>query len=113
MKHTSPPSQQGSIQAMFQPQAWIRDYAVDIDGKQLVDVTDAVLQLGLTSIKGLEDFQDSSDDLVCPEALGHLGPFNVQVTESICKFFNVIRLSDITQQDLDEALAAQRPVCNA
>lgn len=52
------------ILATFQPQAWQRDYAVDIDGRCEVDVTDKVLSLALDEIIGLDDDDYDTDDLV-------------------------------------------------
>jgi hypothetical protein len=46
------------IVAMFQPQAWINDYATDIDGQEDVDVTESVLALSLDRLHALQDFRD-------------------------------------------------------
>lgn len=92
-----------SIIASFQPQAWMDDNAVDIDGQEEVDVTQRVLSLSLTQIHGLQDHRNSTDDLVngTPVAIEHNGPFTVRVVDSICEFFGVGTLSDITDDMLD------------
>jgi hypothetical protein len=93
------------IEAYFQPQAWINDYATDIDGGQPVDVTDAVLRLNLDRIHALVDYQDSTDALVDAAKIGHDGPFTVRVTASVEEFFGVQHLRDITQVNVIEARA--------
>ena len=99
------------ILAIFQPQAWERDYAVDIDGRCEVDVTDKVLSLALDEIIGLDDDDYDTDDLVDLRVLGHNGPFYVTVKEQVAEFFGVDRLADVTQEMLDAARTlAVKPV---
>ena len=91
------------ILAIFQPQAWQRDYAVDIDGRCEVDVTNKVLSLKLDEIIGLDDDDYDTDDLVDLQVVGHNGPFYVTVKEQVAEFFGVDRLADVTQEMLDAA----------
>lgn len=101
-----------SIIALFQPQAWIDENAVDIDGKKEVDVTHRVLALSLTQIHGLKDYRNSTDDLVNATAvtIEHDGPFTVRAVDSICEFFGVDTLSDITCEMLDAARLEATPL---
>lgn len=96
------------IEAYFQPQAWIRDCATDIDGGRSIDVTDEVLSLQLDQIHTLRDYRDSTDALVDPIKLGHDGPYTVSVVSSVEEFFGVQSLDGITQEQLDGARAASR-----
>lgn len=72
----------------FQPQAWINDYAVDIDplaGIQ-IDVTDRVLHMGQAAALAIENCSGESDSLV--EGLhDHGGPFSVYCEDAIRSFF--------------------------
>lgn len=88
------------IFAYFYPQAYINDYAVDIDGHKVVDVTAEVLSLPLDKIKVLRDNRDNTDELV---AHCHLGPFRVEVVDSILRFFDVLCLGEITAEMLEDA----------
>lgn len=100
------------ILATFLPQAWIDDYAVEIDGRDDVDVTQRVLGLSLAQIHHLQDHRASTDDLLngSSVALEHDGPFTVYVVDNICAFFGVTALSDITEQMLADARLAAKPV---
>jgi len=95
-----------SIQAKFQRQVWINDYAVDTAPIEDVDVTKEALRLSLEKLREMEDDQYVSDELVNLEALGHDGPFYVQAQEALCQFFDVENLSTINQEMLDAARAA-------
>lgn len=85
------------ILAVFLPQAWVNNSATYIDGQQAVDVTQVVLEMDLQKIHALRDYRDSTDALVDGVALGHNGPFTVRAKDSICDFFEVKDLSDITE----------------
>lgn len=100
------------ILATFQPQAWIGKTAVDIDGRDDVDVTQRVLGLSLAQIHHLQAHRASTDDLLngSSVALEHDGPFTVHVIDSICAFFGVAALSDITEDMLADARLAATPV---
>jgi hypothetical protein len=88
------------ILAAFQPQKEERNYSVNIEGRSEVDVTERVLSLSLTQIHGLIDNDKTTDQLVDPAALGHDGPFYVDVTDQVCAFFAVEKLRDITAGQL-------------
>jgi len=87
--------------AHFQPQAWVHDTAMDIDGACDLDVTDRVLALSAEVIHQLEDDDYPSDELVYG-LTDHVGPHYVSVKESILEFFGVDRLVDITEEMLIE-----------
>lgn len=93
------------ITATFIPEAWISDYAVEIDGKKTWDATEDVLKLSAKEIKALEDNQYNTDDLV-PDSVfgGHSGPFRVEIENAIRNFFKAHGYDEIT----DEAVAALR-----
>ncbi|WP_321817027.1 MULTISPECIES: hypothetical protein [unclassified Paraburkholderia] len=95
------------IVAIFQPQAWQNGYAIDVDGRREIDVTEKVLALSLCGIQGLSnddyDYDYDTDDLVDSESLGHDGPFYVAVSEQACAFFCVEHLSQVTEQMLLDA----------
>ena len=70
-------------------QAWINDYAVDVDdGVVEFDCTEQVLQMGREAALKIRDDKNESDDLVPSEILDrHNGPFRVEVESAIRKFF--------------------------
>jgi len=84
------------VRAKFHPQAWINDYAVDVDpeGPLTWDVTDAILAMGKTRALELQDsdyatdvFRDASG---APEWVREWsGPFYVEVEGSIREFFGM------------------------
>ena len=78
--------------ARFQPQAWINDYATDIDGAYKFDVTDQILAMGKEKALELEDNQYESDNLWHKWVADHPdqdhdGPFYVEVQAAIRSFF--------------------------
>ena len=95
------------ILATWQPQHWIFDNAVDSGPPITIDVTHEVLKLPLAEIKRLQDNRDSTDELVLfsknlpEEVLSHNGPSYVTVVDSVCAFFKVRTLLEITQGHLD------------
>ncbi|MGY6257322.1 hypothetical protein ACXIVK_28075 [Paraburkholderia caledonica] len=95
--------QEKRIMAVFQPQAWQNDYAVGIDGRTDVDVTAKVLALSLGEIHALSNDDYDTDDLVDLDALGHNGPFYVEVSNQVCEFFCVGDLSEVTEEMLSVA----------
>ena len=94
------------IEAFFQPQAWINDYATDIDEGYCIDVTQKVLSLQLNQIHTLEDYRGSTDALVDAVKLGHHGPYTIAVVSSVLEFFGVQSLDQISQEQLDVARTA-------
>ncbi|WP_454734467.1 hypothetical protein [Cupriavidus pauculus] len=96
-------TQAKQIVAVFQPQAWIDDYAVDIDCAVSVNVVHRVLALSLDKIHRLGE-QDFAIDTVFPaHALDHDGPCRVDLAEPVRAFFGVTDLSEITEQMLTAA----------
>lgn len=92
VKVEEPPSEGPRVIAHFQPQAWINDYAVDIDGAYKFDVTEQIEQMGRQAAEEIEDGNYSSDDLwhvYCDQHPGdhHDGPFTVTVEASIEAYF--------------------------
>lgn len=81
------------LSAWFQPQAWIDDYAVNIDGGRAFDAAKAVLQLRLIEITKLRDDSYASDDLL-PRCIldRHNGPFYVAIEGRIEDFFDELGL---------------------
>ncbi len=78
--------------AHFQPQAWINDDAVEIDGAYEFDVTDQIVAMGKAKALEIDDFDDGSDILwhayVEANPNGdHDGPFAVTVKDAISAFF--------------------------
>ncbi len=83
------------IIATFHPQAWINNYAVDVDpqGECSFDVTDVVVALRESVAPPIRDYDDSSDDLAslpsAPEWVRNWpGPFYVTVEQSIQTYFD-------------------------
>lgn len=79
----------GRCLAWFVPQAWINDYAVEVDGRCQFDITAAVLQMGREQALALRDDDYDSDNLADAAGLTNLhnGPFYVQCEEAIWDFF--------------------------
>jgi len=75
--------------AKFVPQAWINDYAVDVDdGAVEFDCTDQIVQMGKEAALQIRDDQYESDDLIPSEILDrHSGPFRVEVQAAIQAYF--------------------------
>jgi hypothetical protein len=81
------------IVARFQPQAWINDYAMDVDpeGPDEWDVTDEILAMTPTQIAALRDDQYETDDLRFSKnapawVQEWSGPFYVAVRDSIDEY---------------------------
>jgi hypothetical protein len=87
------------VLAHFQPQAWVNDYAVEIDGAYTFDVTKQIEQMGREAALEIEDNEYSSDDLWhvhCDQHPGdhHDGPFRVTVEEAIKTYFEALDASN-------------------
>lgn len=64
------------ILAIFHPQAWINDYAVEIDGQRTIDVTERILAMPRAQALAIRDDQLESDHLLTDEEMNHhSGPF--------------------------------------
>lgn len=81
------------IIARFQPQAWIGDYAINVDpqGATEWDVTDEIVAMGRAQALTLRDDQYETDDLRhsknAPRWIAEWsGPFYVTVQDSIAAF---------------------------
>jgi hypothetical protein len=82
------------IMATFQPQAWISNYAVNIDGEKTFDCTEEILRMSAREIQDLDDDQNSTDDLLPDEVRGdHNGPFYVAVRDKVNEFFAKMNLA--------------------
>lgn len=86
------------IIARFQPQAWVNDYAVDVDpdGEVEFDVTSAVTKRGKAKALLIEDDQYDSDDLRttrnAPEWIRDWsGPFYITVADSIKAYYENLK----------------------
>ena len=79
--------------ATFVPEAWINDYAVEIDGRYQFEITDQIKRLGQAASAAILDNRDASDRLwetwhaAHPEAPAHHGPFHVECEEAIRAFW--------------------------
>lgn len=95
------------ITAYFWPQEYGDFEYRDCGDAETVDVTQEVLALDADRIHELEDDTDSTNDLVSAEEMGHEGPHRVEVVESICDYFDVGDLCEITQDMVNAARAGQ------
>lgn len=93
--------------ANFIPQDWAGDRAVPAGAAEPVDVTDLILAMPATEIAALRDGTPGAEALVDPEALGHYGPYTVSCEAALRGFFGVKSLSELTQQIVDDKLAAR------
>ncbi len=78
------------IIARFQPQAWMRGYAVNVDpeGETTWDVTDAIAAMGREAALALQDDQYETDDLRdLPAAPAWVREY-VMVQDSIQAYFS-------------------------
>lgn len=73
-----------NVPAVFNPQAWVRDYAMDIDGKTTFNALPALLDLGFDQASEL--FKPGNDLDCLSESLKereiHSGPFEVTMDEA-------------------------------
>jgi hypothetical protein len=76
--------------ALFVPQAWISDYAVNIDGEVEFDVTEKILAMPKAEALAMRDDQDATDELARDAGLleQHSGPFYVAVEMAIAEYFS-------------------------
>lgn len=93
----------------FIPQAWIKDMAVPVGVPEAKDATEHLLQLTLQEIHNVKDRDASSDEFVDAVAWSHYGPYEVQAVEAIKDYFDVLELSEITQEMLDAARSGELP----
>ena len=98
------------IKGTFSKQVWggrKGDVAMEF-GKEEFDPTDEVLLMNLEQLHRLEDYDDTSDDLGL-KFIEWDGPFGVSVVHSICDFFGVEALNQITQEAIDFAREQIKP----
>lgn len=69
------------LMATFQPQAWIKDYATEIDSSEEFDVTEKIVALDFEVFSNVETDSYESDDLAddLPARQNHHGPFYVDL----------------------------------
>lgn len=81
------------VWARFQPQAWINDCAIDIDGARDFDVTMTIEQMGQDKALKIKDNSRDADELwhtyAQPRGLEHDGPFRIEVADAIRKFYGL------------------------
>ncbi len=83
------------IMAVFVPESWVNDHAIEIDGRVEFDVTDRILALRAEERDAIRDNRDTSDRLVPSEiAECHHGPFRVEVRDAIDAYFEEIEASE-------------------
>lgn len=87
-----------SIVAVFQPQAWQNNYAINVDneGENEWDVTEYILSLSKEKALEIKDDQYESDDLreiiTTPKWIREWdGPFYIKVENSIQEYFEKIK----------------------
>lgn len=111
-----------TILATYQPQAWVNDYATDIDGAFTYDVTEHVLDLAVTNgwnwvTQNLTDYSDTAEFHLWEntnERTDHNGPFVIKVEWAIEDYLDaftdangrVMTVAD-TQARLDALRATQ------
>jgi hypothetical protein len=77
------------IMAVFIPEAWIRDHAVEIDGRVTFDVTETILAMSEEDRQRLRDDDYNTDNLAAGEVrANHGGPFRVEVEQAIEDYFS-------------------------
>lgn len=77
-----------ALTATFQPQAWINENAIDIDGRKEFDATAAILRLNAQQIRELKDNSTTVDQIAeeLPEFKLHTGaglPFKVSIVDAL------------------------------
>ncbi|PZR93462.1 MAG: hypothetical protein DI537_10070 [Stutzerimonas stutzeri] len=87
------------VVASFHPQAWVNDYAidVDVDGEAEWDVTAEIIAMGEEKALGIDDDSDDTDALTgskhAPEFVRNWqGPYRVEVEAQIGAYFAQISL---------------------
>lgn len=86
----------------FEKQIWDGNDQLVTVGTERFEATETILSMGLEQILDLEDCQSETDE-IGQRYVEHHGPFSVYITESICDFFDVTDLSEVTEEMLAEA----------
>ena len=77
------------IMAVFIPEAWIGDHAVEIDGRLEYDVTEKILAMSEEDRNLLRDDSYNTDELASEDLrTSHTGPFRVEVEQAIVDYFS-------------------------
>ena len=81
------------VWARFQPQSWLNDDAIDIDGARNFDVTMQIEQLGQDKALEIKDNSREVDELfhtwAKPRGYDTDGPFRIEVADAIRKFYGL------------------------
>lgn len=98
------------IMGTFTKQRWgghDGDRAIEVEPIKF-DATESVMRLQYPQLALLVDCDYSTDDIGL-ESIQWDGPFEVEVVDSICEYFGVGSLSEITQKAFEFAVARVRP----
>lgn len=83
--------------ARFVPQAWVNDYAIDVDpqGETMWDVTHQIASISRDAALAIEDGGDSSDDYRLSTAAPSwvrdwTGPFRVELEDQVRSYFEAV-----------------------
>jgi hypothetical protein len=79
----------GRVIAHYVPQAWVDDYAVEVDdGHRYYDITEVVMEIGREASLQIRDDRNESDNLIPHELQDHhTGPYRVEVEVQISEFW--------------------------
>ena len=97
------------IEITFVPQAWINDYAVDVDteGPDTWDVTTYVTAMSRKKALALRDNRENSDPMVrfnAPRWVRNWrGPYRFEVENSIAEYFGIDNNNHERNDDDDES----------
>jgi len=107
---TSAPATENRIIARVVLQVWGGKKGNDAvyDSEKRVDVTDAILLCDHDFVIGLQDSTDQADEIGHAH-VNHSGPLEVEITSSICQFFGVDSMEDITLAAFEEARRVVNP----
>lgn len=103
------------LMAVFRPQAWINEEAVDIPGRVRFDATESFLTLDYETIRKFKEHDYDSDDLLngaddLPEFGAHSGPFEVDVdTDSWLKQLGFPPRAQLTDEQIERLRALFLP----
>lgn len=99
-----------AITGQFLKQAWggrTGDDAISIEEINF-DATSAVLRLSYTTIKSLKDRRESTDEIGL-SVINWSGPCEVEIVESICDYFGVASLEELTEENYQFVINRMNP----